>query len=112
MPQLLSRLLRATADPRSSRPRRHLRSRQLERAYRRAAVTLGELKRSRDQMRDVVQILGAVVTDAIELTRHAAVLRYDGDAVLIDADNTLKRPTWLTRDYLAHTAENCLKRLR
>ena len=98
------------ATQRVGQTRRHLRSRQLERAYRRAAVTLGELKRSRDQMRDVVQILGAVVTDAIELTRHAAVLRYDGDAVLIDADNTLKRPTWLTRDYLAHTAETVQQR--
>lgn len=81
--------------------RRHLRGRQLERGYRRAAISLGALKRSRDQLRDVVEVLGAVATDAVELTRQASIVAADDDPPPSLTGKNVQRPAWLTRHYLA-----------
>ena len=86
------------AGQRFGQARRHLRGRQAQRSYRRAAAGLDRLKRARDQLRDLVEILGEVIADAMSLTRQTAVLAESAGA--IGPKSTGRKHSWLTRDYL------------
>ncbi|MAE64940.1 MAG: hypothetical protein CMJ18_11780 [Phycisphaeraceae bacterium] len=89
------------SSQRMGQTRRHLRRRQADRAYRRAAAALGELKRARDQMRDLVEALAAVIDDAMRLTRHVGQLAGDRGPIVGGADEARDAlPKWLTREYL------------
>lgn len=54
--------------------RRQLRSRRPERAYRRGAAALGELKRSRDQLRDPVEQIDVLIQETGEVLQKTGAL--------------------------------------
>lgn len=91
------------AGQRLGQTRRHLRGRQAERAYRRASAALGQLKRARDQLRDLVQVLGAVVADASKLTRQTADFAEANRQTPGVAQSQPPAPKWLTRQFLEQT---------
>jgi Ca-activated chloride channel family protein len=87
------------ARERMGQARRQLRQRQGERAYRRAAAALRELKRAQDQLRDPAAVLDALLRDTGELSRATEVLaltRRD----LPGPGEGLEAPAWLTRESL------------
>jgi Ca-activated chloride channel family protein len=90
------------ARERMGHARRELRGRRGERAYRRANTALAELKRARDQLRDPVQILDALLRDGSELARHTgtrARLGALGSATpgtALNAGALPEAPPWLT----------------
>lgn len=98
------------ASQRVGQTRRDLRGRQIKRAYRRSEMALGELKRSRDQLRNVVEIIGAVVTDAIELTQHVAMTSETGNLSVDPTADRFTPPTWLTNHYLADSLQTIYQR--
>ena len=63
-----------SAIDRMGQTRRQLRQRRAERAYRRGAASLGELKRARDQLRDPVQQIGVLLSEVGGLIRSTAAL--------------------------------------
>lgn len=88
------------AVQRIGQARLQLRQHQADRAYRRASLGLNELKRARDQLRDFVQLLGAVIDDASGLAQQTGgFAASDPQAVVTDGDRPLV-PPWLTREYL------------
>ena len=93
------------AGQRISQTRRHLRTRQAKRAYRRASVALGQLKRARDQLRDLVEVLGAVIDDAEPLTRQTAALAESVRLAVAVDGQPRQIPHWLTRKYLQDSLE-------
>ena len=60
---------------RMGQARRQLRRRSAERAYRRGAAALGELKRARDQLRDPVEQIGVLIEEVATLVRATATLQ-------------------------------------
>ncbi len=95
--QLLHYLQRARE--RMGHARRELRQRRPERAHRRAAVALHELKRARDQLRDPVEVLAVLLGDAVEVGLSTQLYAMSGAAVPGTA-SPQERPDWLTVDYL------------
>ncbi|MCP5040303.1 MAG: VWA domain-containing protein, partial [bacterium] len=90
------------ARERMGHSRRELRGRRGERAHRRANAALAELKRARDQLRDPVQILDALLQDGSELSRYTqamAVVAAAGGG-LVTAPAVPEAPPWLTLDAL------------
>jgi len=87
------------AQQRLGQTRRELRRRQAHRAYRRAATGLGELKRARDQLRNLVEMLGAVIGDADSLARQTAGFATHAESITKETS----LPSWLTREYLEDT---------
>jgi len=72
--------------------RRQLRQRQAERAYRRGAAALGELKRARDQLRDPVDQIGVLLDETRTLAGlTAALLQTEGGG-----DGVPARPAFLS----------------
>lgn len=63
-----------SAIERMGATRRQLRLRRPERAYRRGAAALGELKRARDQLRDPVEQIGLLLGETGELVRKTGAL--------------------------------------
>jgi Ca-activated chloride channel family protein len=63
---------RQAAQQRLGQTRRELRRQQAQRAYRRATAGLDQLKRARDQLRNLAEMLGALIADASLLARHTA----------------------------------------
>ena len=90
------------ARERMGHARRELRGRRGERAYRRSAAALAELKRARDQLRNPVEILDALLRDGSELARYTQAM-----AVLpIGLPGTTSGatlPPWLSHEYLRET---------
>ncbi len=86
------------AQQRVGQTRRELRRGQAGRAYRRASAGLEQLKRARDQLRNIVEMLTAVLGDAMYLTR-------------LSAAEPAQRPLWLTPDYLQESAEAVRQRV-
>lgn len=97
------------ARERMDQTRRQFRQKQAERGYRRAAAALTEVKRARDQLRDPVEVLGAVITDLQELGRHTAATAA-AEGGLGDATLSGDLPTWLTFEYLQETQVGVLER--
>ena len=87
-------------EQRMGQARSQMRQRQAERAFRRSAAALDELKRARDQLRGPVEVLDVILADATALaqftSRQAMATR-----VSIGAESqNLEAPAWLTREYL------------
>lgn len=94
------------AAQRLGQTRHHLRARQAERAYRRASAGLGDLKRARDQLRNLVEALGDLIPDAVRLTRQTAQLAAAESRPAVGTDPLEpSKPPWLTRQYLADLLE-------
>ena len=92
--------------------RRELRGRRGARAYRRSSAALGELKRARDQLRDPVQVLDALLRDTGELARYTQAMAIQGSQVPGGATPTagVAVPSWLTTEYLKDTQQNVADR--
>lgn len=90
------------ASQRAGQTRRHLRGRQAPRAYRRASLTLGEMKRARDQLRSLVELLGSLVQDAGLLTKQTSNL-ISAIGLVPGTGQAPPKPQWLSRDYLVET---------
>ncbi len=87
------------ARERMGHARRELRAAGGERASRRVAAALQQLKRARDQLRDPVQILDALVRDATELARYTQAMAVMGSKLPgVAAAST--PPPWLTMTFL------------
>ena len=100
------------AGQRVGQTRRHLRGRQASQACRRAALALGQLKRARDQLRDLVEVLGDVIGDATRLTQQTGAFAAAGAAALGGAADTVQTvPAWLTREHLDETLATIRARL-
>ena len=80
--------------------RRQLRERQAERAYRRVSSGLGELKRARDQLRNLVQVLRKIIDDAMLLTQQTGEVADTVASVPGASRDGVTRPVWLTGEYL------------
>ena len=88
------------AAQRMGQSRSQLRRKQSLRAYRRGTSALEQLKRARDQLRDPVELLTSILTDATRLageTRHF-VLAEEGPVV--GKQSAPERPAWLDLEYL------------
>lgn len=90
--------------------RRQLRERQAERAYRRASAGLGELKRARDQLRSLIQLLQRVIGDAMLLTRQTGELSQVSERAPGASPSAKAVPKWLTVEYLQVVLTNVLGR--
>ncbi len=91
------------ARERMGHARRELRGRRGERAHRRANAALAELKRARDQLRDPVEVLDALMQDGAELSRYTqamAVVGGGAGGIAWDEEGALEAPPWLTFDVL------------
>jgi Ca-activated chloride channel family protein len=83
------------ARERMGQARRQLRLRQSERAYRRASAALSSLKRARDQLRDPIELLDALLGDAAPLALQTGLLAAAGREVP-GGDTAFEPPPWLT----------------
>lgn len=88
------------AEQRMGQTRRHMRARQAERAYRRASAALGELKRARDQLRNLVEALTALITDAISLAEQTALYAAHSQQTLQTEHAMPEKPGWLTWEFV------------
>jgi Ca-activated chloride channel family protein len=96
------------ATLRVGQTRRSLRAGQAGRAYRRAAVALDRLKRARDQLRDLVQVLGDAATDARDLTKRVGRVAASSAAAALGGP---QKPAWLTYEYLEDAVGTQLERV-
>jgi Ca-activated chloride channel family protein len=90
------------ARERMGQTRRQLRERQGERAYRRSAAALDELKRAIDQLGDPLAALDAVVRETTRIAVETG-MRSEGS---LDAP----APAWLTPEYLAEGQRSVAER--
>ncbi|MFV2065329.1 MAG: VWA domain-containing protein, partial [Pirellulales bacterium] len=98
------------ANQRLGMARSQLRRKQGERAFRRAATALDELKRARDQLRNPVEILGVLVGDAAQLaglTNERATGRRSIPLVQPTGRDTR---AWLTDGYLGDSQQSITER--
>ncbi len=95
--QLLPHLRRARE--RMGHARRELRLQQSERAHRRASVALAELNLARDQLRDPVELLDALIRDGTEVGGYTQLYALSGFTVPGTAREQ-QRPDWLSSAYL------------
>ncbi len=88
------------AEQRMGQARSQMRQRQAQRAFRRTALALDELKRARDQLRDPVEVLDVIIADVMSLAQLTSA-KAQGTRMTIGTDS--QRPTtppWLTREHL------------
>jgi len=90
--------------------RRQLRLARPERAYRRAAAALGELKRARDQLRDPVQQIDVLISETGELVQKTAVL-LASSTPSTDGDERPEAPAFLTPTSLGEDARRLADRV-
>jgi len=90
--------------------RRQLRLARPERAYRRAAAALGELKRARDQLRDPVQQIDVLIAETGELVQKTAVL-LASSTPSTDGDERPEAPAFLTPTSLGEDARRLADRV-
>ncbi len=88
------------ATQRMSQGRQHLRARHADRAYRRASAALGQLKRARDQLRNLVEVLATLVGDATRMTHNTALFATAASTPSVNQKKDPHKPHWLTRDHL------------
>ncbi len=77
-----------------------------ERAFRRGAAALEELKRARDQLLDPVTVLDALVAEALTQARSASLLAAAQARV-----SEVEAPTWLTTEFLAERQDTQSERI-
>ncbi len=87
------------AEQRMGQARSQMRQRQADRAFRRAAVALDELKRARDQLRGPVEVLDVILADAGSLVQ-AASSKATAAGPIASSPAPTPPPVWLTREYL------------
>ncbi len=97
------------SSERLGQTRQHLRQKSGERAARRAAAALQELKRARDQLRDPVAVLGAIIADATELGEQTAT-HAAATGVAAAASDAPALPPWLTIEYLQEAQDDATQR--
>ena len=98
------------AEQRMGQARSQMRQRQAERAFRRASMSLDELKRARDQLRGPVEVLDVVLADATSLAQLTAA-QAAATGVTIDAASPGPEiPSWLTGEYLEESQQSATER--
>ncbi len=85
------------ARERIGQARARMRRLEAERSYRRAAASLDELKRARDQLLEPVAIIDQLLADGIELARQT------GTRIAAASESQPAPPAWLTPEYLTDT---------
>jgi Ca-activated chloride channel family protein len=104
------------ARERIGQSRSQLRQRQAERAYRRAAAGLSNLKRARDQLLDPVQVLDGVIRDAVQLAGETRGLVSADLGLALGAGSDPaaqpppEAPAWLNSPYLAEMQDEIRER--
>ncbi len=96
------------ARERMGQARGQLRRLQAERAYRRTSAALTELKRARDQLRDPVARLDALLTDGAELAGLTGLKSAAGGG--LPGREEQRPPPWLTDKYLSETQHGLTER--
>ena len=99
------------AQERMGQARRRLRTSQIERAYRRAAIALAELKRGRDQLLDPVARIDALLSDGTELIQQTAAKAANNTGKL-SLQTRNKLPAWLTQEYLVESQISLSERVQ
>ena len=94
---------------RMGQARRRLRTSQVERAYRRAATALTELKRGRDQLLDPVARIDVLLSDSMELIQQTGIKANKGEKLSLQSDQVL--PAWLTGEYLIDAQTSLSERI-
>jgi Ca-activated chloride channel family protein len=100
------------ATQRLGMARSQLRRKQAERAFRRAATALDELKRARDQLRNPVEVLGVLIGDASQLAKLTGELANDRRGTLLAPNHRRESRAWLTDAYLADGQQSISERTR
>ena len=98
------------SQERMGQARRRLRTSQIERAYRRAATALTELKRGRDQLLDPVTRIDVLLNDSVELIQQTGVKANQGEKLSLQPGRGL--PVWLTGEYLTDTQTSLSERVQ
>ncbi|MDJ0864636.1 MAG: VWA domain-containing protein [Myxococcota bacterium] len=98
------------ARERLGHARRELRQRRGERGFRRASAALGELKRAQDQLRDPVQVLDALITDATEQARYTVARAALEGSLPLPEERRPEPPAWLTPKLLLETQQGLAER--
>jgi Ca-activated chloride channel family protein len=88
------------AEQRMGQTRSQMRQRQAERAFRRSATALDELKRARDQLRGPVEVLDVILADATSLAQLTSAQAMANRVAVSAKPQNLEAPAWLTREYL------------
>ena len=104
-----------SAIDRMGQTRRQLRQSRAERAYRRGAAALGELKRARDQLRDPVEQIGVLLEEVGGLIRSTAALvsktRPVSEGALGDREADARVPAFLTKESLGEEGRRLEERV-
>ena len=99
-----------TATQRMGQARSQLRLRQQNRAFRRQAIALEELKGARDIFRDPAQRIRGLLQDAIPLHMQTMAYSNRSGTIGIEDDANLQIPAWLTSELLAEMQESLTAR--
>ena len=91
------------ATQRLGQARSQMRRQQAERAFRRAAAGLTELKRARDQLREPVAILDVILADAMRVEQWTNAQAASEMTLSAPRETTASLPAWLTPEYLQET---------
>ncbi|MCA9214211.1 MAG: VWA domain-containing protein [Planctomycetales bacterium] len=89
------------ATQRMGQARSQLRRRQQERAYRRQAISLADLKRSRDVFREPAERIRSLLQDSVPL--HMQTVAFANQSVVADSNSdepSMTVPAWLTKELL------------
>ena len=105
--QLLPHLRRARE--RMGHARRELRQQQSERGHRRASVALAELNLARDQLRDPVEVLDALIRDGTEVGGYTQLYALR-DSGVPGSGSEQQRPDWLSIAYLVDALDGITER--
>ena len=99
------------AVQRMGQARSQLRLRQDKRAYRRASLSLTELKRARDWFRNPAEVIRIITTDATRLAQNTQRLANAEDSVaLAGGENNSQPPAWLTKGLLEESQQSTTER--
>ena len=102
------------ADQRLGQARSQMRRREANRAFRRAATGLSELKRARDQLREPVELLNIIVGEAIPLTELTSAKSAVDSKTFGGEDGKpleVNLPAWVTSEYLVDEQNSLSERL-
>ena len=100
------------ADQRLGQARSQMRRREADRAFRRAATGLTELKRARDQLREPVEILSVILADAMPLAQLTALVSSaENNLQVVDSpEASIEPPAWATLDHLQESQQAITQR--
>ncbi|MBV1880432.1 MAG: VWA domain-containing protein [Pseudomonadales bacterium] len=94
-----------TSQEKMGQARRRMRTLQVERAYRRAAAGLTELKKGRDLLLDPVTRIDVLLTDGMELMRLTGV-RVSAEQGGLEMQVKNPIPAWLTDEFLTESQQS------